>query len=226
MRNIRIVVQWRLTCDLNTLWQRFGRAARDPSLDAVAILFVEGKYFDDEKDKRTRAQKRKAEQELERQRKKARTGTASEPSDQRARTGHAAQQASDASSQVPLSTGDGVETGPETSAVNPSRGLSPECAPVDDATIAGAQACAPRLANVAALRADFQALYASTRAVQRGKKKAGKEDGLSPELDAFVNAATRPFKCYRAPIMAYYGNDLISRLVLALLVRVMTDYLL
>ena len=96
MRNIRIVVQWRLTCDLNTLWQRFGRAARDPSLDAVAILFVEGKYFDDEKDKRTRAQKRKAEQELERQRKKARTGTASEPSDQRARPGQAARQASDA----------------------------------------------------------------------------------------------------------------------------------
>ncbi|EPS96960.1 hypothetical protein FOMPIDRAFT_1094615, partial [Fomitopsis schrenkii] len=46
VRNIRVVVQWRLTCDLNTLWQRFGRAARDPSLDAIAILFVEAKYFD------------------------------------------------------------------------------------------------------------------------------------------------------------------------------------
>ena len=43
------------------MWQRFGRAARDPSRDAVAILFVEAKYFNDKKEKKMRAQKRKAE---------------------------------------------------------------------------------------------------------------------------------------------------------------------
>ena len=38
---------------------------------------------------------------------------------------------------------------------------------------------------------DFQAAYVSTRPARRGKKNAGPEEELSPELDAFVNAATR-----------------------------------
>jgi hypothetical protein len=41
--NILVVVQWRATCSLSTLWQRFGRAARDRSLEAVA---VEKEHFD------------------------------------------------------------------------------------------------------------------------------------------------------------------------------------
>ncbi|KAH9938065.1 P-loop containing nucleoside triphosphate hydrolase protein [Fomitopsis serialis] len=39
--DVRIVVQWRMPRDLNTLWQRFGRAARDLTLNAVAILLVD-----------------------------------------------------------------------------------------------------------------------------------------------------------------------------------------
>ncbi|OBZ72546.1 putative Werner syndrome ATP-dependent helicase 1 [Grifola frondosa] len=50
--DIKIVVQWRVTCDLNTLWQRFGRAVRRPDLFGTAVLFAEGKYFDDEKEKK------------------------------------------------------------------------------------------------------------------------------------------------------------------------------
>ncbi|EPT02385.1 hypothetical protein FOMPIDRAFT_1096277, partial [Fomitopsis schrenkii] len=46
VKNIRVVVQWRLSSDLNTLWQRFGRAARDPLLWGLAILLVEARYFD------------------------------------------------------------------------------------------------------------------------------------------------------------------------------------
>ncbi|KZT06737.1 uncharacterized protein LAESUDRAFT_653165, partial [Laetiporus sulphureus 93-53] len=41
----------RMTCDLNTLWQQFRRGARDASLTAHAILLVEARYFDDEKEK-------------------------------------------------------------------------------------------------------------------------------------------------------------------------------
>ncbi|KAH9917710.1 P-loop containing nucleoside triphosphate hydrolase protein, partial [Fomitopsis serialis] len=67
--DVRIVVQWRLPRDLNTLWQCFGRAARNPALWAVAILLVEARYFDEEKEKvkqraekRVNAEKRKAAQ--------------------------------------------------------------------------------------------------------------------------------------------------------------------
>ena len=119
-----------------------------------------------------------------------------------------------------------MESRADATAASQSRGLSQEWpSTVDDAgVIAGTQV--RRLADVAALRADFQAAYVSTRAVRRGKKKAGQDEEVSPELDAFVNAATRPFKCYRAPIMAYFGNDQIGKFVLALWVRIMADCLL
>lgn len=41
--DVKIVVQYRTTCDLCTLWQRFGRAARAAGATAVGILLVEKK---------------------------------------------------------------------------------------------------------------------------------------------------------------------------------------
>lgn len=49
-KDIRLVIQWRATCDMCTLWQRFGRAARDLELDAIAILFVEPSRTDGNKE--------------------------------------------------------------------------------------------------------------------------------------------------------------------------------
>ncbi len=59
------MVQWRTTCDLSTLWQRFGRAAREPGRKALAVLFVESKYFDEERieaERRTERRREMAEQ--------------------------------------------------------------------------------------------------------------------------------------------------------------------
>src|SRR6266540_1829210 len=47
--NIKIVVQWRATCSLCMLWQRFGRAACDSGQTGTAILLVEKKNTDDER---------------------------------------------------------------------------------------------------------------------------------------------------------------------------------
>ena len=47
--DIKIVIQWKATCDLCTLWQRFGRAARGPGQEATAILFVEKKDTNEER---------------------------------------------------------------------------------------------------------------------------------------------------------------------------------
>ncbi|KAI0708136.1 hypothetical protein C8Q72DRAFT_741591, partial [Fomitopsis betulina] len=46
LKDIRVVMQWCLMCDLNTLWQCFGHTARDPTLWAVVVLLIELKYFD------------------------------------------------------------------------------------------------------------------------------------------------------------------------------------
>jgi len=65
--NIRIVAQWKATCSLSTIWQHWGRAARDRGLQGTVILFAEKEYFDDvreEKRQRQEAQKRKATKPL------------------------------------------------------------------------------------------------------------------------------------------------------------------
>jgi ATP-dependent DNA helicase RecQ len=58
-----MIIQWRVTCDMCTLWQRFGRAARLVSLCAVAILIAESKYFDAKPGKKE-PKKRKADTTL------------------------------------------------------------------------------------------------------------------------------------------------------------------
>ncbi|KAG1867739.1 hypothetical protein F4604DRAFT_1584971 [Suillus subluteus] len=58
--DICIVIQWRATwCSLATIWQRFGRAVRNISLEGTAILFAEKEYFDVYK---TEKEKRRVEQ--------------------------------------------------------------------------------------------------------------------------------------------------------------------
>lgn len=47
--DIILVIQWRATCKLATLWQRFGRAVRNKALSGTALLFAEKDHFDDER---------------------------------------------------------------------------------------------------------------------------------------------------------------------------------
>jgi superfamily II DNA/RNA helicase len=57
---IKTIVQWKATCDLCTLWQRFGRAARGHDAVGTAVLLVEKKDTDEERVARAeRAAKRK-----------------------------------------------------------------------------------------------------------------------------------------------------------------------
>ncbi|KAF9788745.1 P-loop containing nucleoside triphosphate hydrolase protein [Thelephora terrestris] len=46
LKDIDLVVQWKVTCDPCMLWQRFGRGARDKDVQATALLFVESKDLD------------------------------------------------------------------------------------------------------------------------------------------------------------------------------------
>ncbi|KAI0052949.1 P-loop containing nucleoside triphosphate hydrolase protein, partial [Auriscalpium vulgare] len=50
--DIELIIQWKATCNLATLWQRFGRGARNPLLTAKVLFLVEPKHFEDEKAKR------------------------------------------------------------------------------------------------------------------------------------------------------------------------------
>ena len=61
IKDVRVVVQWRLTCDAITLWQRFGRAGRDHRIDleTTGVLLAEKDFFDVEKEKRSKRRKKR-----------------------------------------------------------------------------------------------------------------------------------------------------------------------
>lgn len=46
LKDIDLVIQWKVTCDPCMMWQRFGRGARDKDMQATALLFVELKDLD------------------------------------------------------------------------------------------------------------------------------------------------------------------------------------
>ena len=62
--DIEIVVQWKATCSLCSMWQRFGRGARGEGVNATAILLFEKKDLHEESLTEPGPQKRKACEEL------------------------------------------------------------------------------------------------------------------------------------------------------------------
>ncbi|KAG2079381.1 P-loop containing nucleoside triphosphate hydrolase protein [Suillus cothurnatus] len=83
--DIKIVVQWRATCKLSTLWQRWGHAARDRELQGTAILFAEKEHFDDVREERCLRQ----ESRKQKQQDQANLVTGSTPLSKRQRVVHA-----------------------------------------------------------------------------------------------------------------------------------------
>ena len=57
--DVQLVVQWRATCTLSTMWQWFGHGGRDRSLEATAVFLVEKDHFDETRQKKAEMKKRK-----------------------------------------------------------------------------------------------------------------------------------------------------------------------
>ncbi|KAG2158700.1 uncharacterized protein EDB93DRAFT_1040376, partial [Suillus bovinus] len=51
LRDIALVIQWKYTSSLCTLWQCLGRAAQDISTEVTGIYLVEPQYIDHQKEK-------------------------------------------------------------------------------------------------------------------------------------------------------------------------------
>ena len=165
LADVDLVIQWRVTCDLCTLWQRFGRAGRDQTRTATAVLFAETKYFDANKPPP--------------QQKKRKSGTQ-------------------------------LESGKPTKAVRRTKSAPsvlvsnhPEVSEV--ARVEGSEGAGGEETDE----------YSDKRLVElygrppietpsgKGKTKVDIEEAM----DAFINAATRPYlRCHRKPVDLYYGN--------------------
>jgi ATP-dependent DNA helicase RecQ len=76
-----------------TLWQRFGRGARDPKCEAIALFLVEPMYFDQTKEEKA-ARKAKKEKAAATRKRKAGDVHTSQPPAKRARSDGRQQSAS------------------------------------------------------------------------------------------------------------------------------------
>lgn len=73
-----------MSCKMTTLWQRLGRAVRDQKLEGIGVVFVEAKYFDEEKERLEKARARRREKK-----RKAETNKPATKATKRARTSDA-----------------------------------------------------------------------------------------------------------------------------------------
>ena len=159
------MIQWRVTCDLCTLWQRFGRAGRDQTRTATAALFAETKYFDANKPP---------------------------PQDKKRRAGTQ------------------LESGKRTKGVRRTKSVPTVLVSNDPEVSEVANTEASEIAG-----GEEEDEYSDKRLVElygrapietpsgKGKTKVDVEEAM----DAFINAATRPYlRCYRKPVDLYYGN--------------------
>lgn len=211
--DIEVVVQWRVTCNLDTLWQRFGRAARGQGTTALAVLLAESKYFDDEiatarkrVKKRGEAKKRNAqEKELGKRQRgmDGRRGAAAK----RARADGPGMEPNVLESDSDNSDDPSVSDGPNN--YNSTDELFQEAPDEQMDLDRGGD-----LSVCESLRVLFcQArLVIKSKGKWKGKRSADElEAPIAPELDNLINAASRSFKCYRKVIMAYYENDRIGK---------------
>lgn len=185
---------------MDTMWQRFGRVARGPGTEGVAILFAEDKYFDDAKEKARLA----AEAKKQAQEEKARNIEKRKHEQAQAARQRRPQSADDQSpTEAFLPASNNHRNGPENSSVDaaPAQHMS---------TDPNTSASSSSLSVHDMLRIEYtQAQIEIDARTKRGKEKEvdGTTLAVSPEMDSFINAATRTFACYRVPINAYYQND-------------------
>lgn len=172
-----------MTCDLCTLWQRLGRGARDPLQHATALIFVELKYFDQNRQKKAENKVKREQKEAKKLEGKKRGATES-PKDSR-----------------PVKKNCVGPDGGVTVAVG-SNMANDGGNPVEVVT--------ERLAGMQERRMELDLLRVAAyrrRELKNGQKAKRSGNELDPAEDDFVNAATRHFKCYRRVIMLYFGNE-------------------
>lgn len=176
--DIEVIVQYKTTCDLCALWQRFGRAARGEGKEATAILLVEKKDTEDErKSKAERAAKRK-------EKKKEGIGTKRGlPKNQLPRKRIALSE--HAPSQPNQNQGDGGEEENSESSSEEELDIVEELDENEERRAHYARRDQPESTAFKAKRTPLV---------------------VGSALDDFINAAGR-VKCRRVVLMLYFGND-------------------
>ena len=192
--DVELVVQYRATCGICTLWQRFGRAARDRTRTAKVLFLVEPKHYDEVKTQ-------KATRQAERKR-KADQAQLGDP-------GRAFKKVCGATG--PVATGapgeDAPIGAPGTEPIAQGLGDDEEMVEAPDAVTPSAPSTVtPSPGHTADVHAERRRLYNQppSKVPQRGRKS---RDELEPAMDDMINAKSRGLGCSRAPLTIHFGND-------------------
>ena len=194
--NITLIIQWKATCDLCTLWQRFGRTVRDLKLEGNALFLVELKYFDKTKETRANAAQ-------ERKRKAAEQAAGNMRPAKRARTEKGAQTTNPILQGLapPVACATSPEAGVDGSSAGENQG-SEDIPAVNENTAAVGLDSESRVL----FEASRQAAYAEVPKTERKRTKRKVED-IEPALDNMINTGSRPeIQCFRLPAIVYFAQ--------------------
>jgi ATP-dependent DNA helicase RecQ len=205
-----------------TLWQRFGRGARDPKCEAIALFLVEPMYFDQTKEEKA-ARKAKKEKAAATRKRKAGDVHTSQPPAKRARSDGRQQSASGNVGPAvgPPATTTLADLCSRFIASPPRRPAVLNQPHTANSTASHEQASPPENIEsdsdsesdddeAAVALEDRREVYRKDKAPVSSRKKP-KKDGneLSPEMDDMINAGSdhRHIKCFRVPARLYFGSD-------------------
>jgi superfamily II DNA/RNA helicase len=205
--DIEIVVQYKATCDLCTLWQRFGRAARGANREGTVILLYEKKDISPPENREAivmAGEKRTADEEL----------LVEAPPLKRSRTSTDPGPTIASSSSEAAATG-GQETGGQRKAKGGKARRKGDAAEKTTNPAVGTgneKATKIKQKKHAYLKADHAALksQSSLKKPQSSKWKARAiDDNLNGPMADFINVPSL-FSCRREVLMVYFGNDKIG----------------
>ena len=185
--DVQLVVQWKATCSLAALWQRFGRGGHDQACRATAVILVEKEHFDQERKNKEAQKKTKAEAQSKR--KASKQNTAPTPAKQR---------------QIEVDSN--LMPNHPTVEMDIAKDLCGSQSEDSDACAANNEAdsipiVVPEIQ--ATMIEELQAKYQDKgRPAPKKKIKV-----LEPAMDDFINAGVRGLRCHHVPLNAYFENS-------------------
>jgi superfamily II DNA or RNA helicase len=181
--DIQVVVQWRASCNLMTLWQRLGRGARDRTYTSKAIFLVEKEYLDEEREKKLKRQRARKDN-LKKQNAKKKNAPLQSITNKRLRTD------SNTSQRVAVD----LEGSSSSSEESETEELTSDLVRVDENF---------NKRETDMIISELHCRYSTTIPAPRKKKS----DPLEPAMDDLINARFRKLKCRKIPIRVYLEMD-------------------
>ena len=206
LSGIQLVIQWKAPASINTIWQRFGRAARGEYDFAFAILIAEKEHFDEEKERKEQA-KAKRNERAKRKRNKEQSMNA--PNKQRAVESTAEMQPTRPAPTDHAGPGDddGADDGSSGTESEDDSGVVDQRMREDNEARAASESNIAAAATESVQEEDERRRETYNQREKAPTTKANQERTLQPAVLDLINAGSRGLGCRRKLLTLVYSND-------------------